>query len=423
MTVDPRTFEQRRKQLLAAIVEALEGALPPDTPARTGAYRGVWDALADHLRVDDVRPALRSLARGPGGELTPTAAGNVSMCSAESSALIAVNFLAPFAARAGLLGRPAGSLQFERELRVSGVRARVGPTLDAVHESAAGTLAFEAKTAEPWRAPPPVAISPQYDEPARRVSAKTLATLLALRDGAVRYRCLDAAQLVKHLLGAHSALSAGALRGPASLLVLFWRPSEPGGYADLFDLLNAEVEDFAGRLDDQPIRIIALSTSRLLDDWSAPSSPEWLSQHAAALKARYDIPLGSGDPAAAGASPFAEWSRRWLAVARYGGREVPDLERRIEELCLLWREDIPAGWERPLDPRLIDPSRRYLRVHQSGHPRAGSEHDLECQILAPVPADVPTYCLGARLIDASTRCRSLVTRVAAGPATWRPTCC
>ena len=273
MTVDPDTFEQRRQKLLNAVVAALEGAFPPGTPARVGEARAIWDVLADELRVNDIRHALRALARAPGGELSPTAAGNVAMCSAESSALMAVNFLAPFAARAGLLGHPAGSLEFERELRVSGVRSPVGPTLDAVHESTAGTLAFEAKTAEPWRSPPAVAISTQYDGPAGRASAKTLQTLLALRSGALRYQCLDAAQLLKHLLGIHSALSAGSLPAPASLVVLYWRPFEPGGHAELFDLLDAETADFAARLDDQPVAIIGLSTSQLLDEWSQPAAP------------------------------------------------------------------------------------------------------------------------------------------------------
>ena len=248
MPSDAERFEQRRRELLTVIVDALEGALPSAIRMRTGAGRAIWDVIADHLRVGDVREPLRSLARGPGGELTPTPAGNVATCSAESSALMAVNFLAPFATRDGLLGRPAGSLGFERELRVAVVRSPVGPTLDALRESPAGTLAFETKTAEPWRGLPTVAISSQYDQPAARASAKTLQTLLALRDRTLVYRCLDAAQLLKHLLGIHSALSVGALPRPATLVVLHWRPSEAGDRADLFALRDSEIEDFAVRV-------------------------------------------------------------------------------------------------------------------------------------------------------------------------------
>ena len=110
-------FDDDREGLLLATVSGLEGALPAGTPARVGSGRAVWDVLCEHLRVGEVQSAL-AVARGPGGELTPSAAGNVPFCSAESSALMAVNFLAPFSARGGLLGLGPGSLVFERELRV-----------------------------------------------------------------------------------------------------------------------------------------------------------------------------------------------------------------------------------------------------------------------------------------------------------------
>ncbi len=44
----------------------------------------VWN----YLSVVDVRAAIRGIAAGAGGELTPPEAGNVGFCSADSSALI-----------------------------------------------------------------------------------------------------------------------------------------------------------------------------------------------------------------------------------------------------------------------------------------------------------------------------------------------
>jgi hypothetical protein len=125
---------------------------------------------------------------------------------------MAVNFLAPFLSRGGLVGSDDGVLSFERELRVAGVRSRVGPTLDAVLESAAGTIAIEVKLAEPWRDTPGPAFSPQYHDPAAKVSAKTRQAIDAIRGGELGYRCLDAAQLIKHLLGIHTALDAGLIQ-------------------------------------------------------------------------------------------------------------------------------------------------------------------------------------------------------------------
>src|SRR4051812_44921245 len=109
--------EAQRQALLRATKAALENALPDDTPARVDADRAIDDVLVDGLADVDVQAALSGIQGGAGGELKATARGNVPMCSAESSALMAVNFLAPLE-----------GVEFEKELRVAGVRARVGPT-------------------------------------------------------------------------------------------------------------------------------------------------------------------------------------------------------------------------------------------------------------------------------------------------------
>lgn len=290
-------FEARRGQLLAAVVDRLETALPDGTPSRVGARRGVWDVLCADLTVGDVSGALRSIAAGPGGELTPTAAGNIAMCSAESSALMAVNFLAGFPAGHLILpGVHDGTLSFERELRVAGVRAPVGPTLDVVHEGAGGTVAFEVKTAEPWRGPPRVSISAQYDDPARAVSASMFQTLDDLRASRLAYHCLDAAQLVKHLLGIHSNLASRRLPAPAKLILLYWRPSNPGRHAAMFDLLASETADFAGRVGDQLVDVEAVGTNQLLDEWSHQAHDTRLAGRLRQLRARYDQPLEQDGP-------------------------------------------------------------------------------------------------------------------------------
>lgn len=284
-------FELVRTELLAEAVKALEGALPPMTPARIGAGRSPWDVLLDGLEVRDVREALRGLQRGAGGELKPSRGGNVRFCSAESSALMVVNFLAPFISRPGLLGMSHGTLSFERELRIEGVRSRVGPTLDAVFEAEVGSVLIEAKTAEPWRSPPEVSISEQYDVIAAATSTGTLETLKALRSGVLAYRCLDAAQLLKHLLGATDAVRRAVLPAPARIVVLFWKPSVTGRYQLLFAQLERELDDFAQRLADQPITLAGLSSATLLDEWSTAEAPVWLRGHGEALRDRYDVSL------------------------------------------------------------------------------------------------------------------------------------
>ncbi|MGO9753298.1 MAG: PGN_0703 family putative restriction endonuclease [Solirubrobacteraceae bacterium] len=294
-------FEQDRQELLLATVSGLEGALPAGTPARAGSGRAVWDVLCEHLRVGDVRSALGAIARGPGGELAPSAAGNVPFCSAESSALMTVNFLAPFSARGQLLGLGPGALVFERELRVQGVRAPVGPTLDAVLQVEEGALAVEVKTAEPWRKPPSRAISSQYDAVAESVSPGVIDAVGAVRENRAGYMCLDAAQLLKHLLGIHSAVRDGRLRGPVRLVVLYWRPSRAGDYEAMFDRFEAELDDFAQRVGDQLIAVSGITTRDLLAQWSDRDYEPWLREHAQRLRMRYDPDLSSATGGSAGA--------------------------------------------------------------------------------------------------------------------------
>lgn len=198
--------------------------------------------------------------------------------------------------------------------------------------------------------------------------------------------------------GIHSALAAGALSEPATLILVFWRPSDPGRHSGLFDELDGEFADFADRLDDQPVALIAEGTDAMLDEWSMPDRAPWLVEHAERLRERYDRSSAANTTIAR--SAFQRWADRWLRFAAYTGCDVPHLVDRIAGVARLWSEDVPPGWRRGEDARLLDPGRRYLRVHGgSGQPRPGSEHELEHQILIDDPAELPTVCFGAPLID------------------------
>lgn len=98
---------------------------------------------------------------------------------------------------------------------------------------------------------------------------------------------------------------------------------------------------------------------------------------------------------------FHDWATRWLAedAGAYTGSEVPNPDRRIGRLIALWHEPIPDGWCRDDDPQLTDPAVRYRRHHRRDRPKAGSEHELEHEILIPDPLTTPTRCLDAWLID------------------------
>ncbi len=79
---------------------------------------------------------------------------------------------------------------------------------------------------------------------------------------------------------------------------------------------------------------------------------------------------------------------------------VPDVEESVASIVALWNQEIPGSgaWRRGPDQRLLDPERRYLRG-DDGKAHMSGEHFLEYVVLHPVPADMPTFCLGSRLVD------------------------
>jgi hypothetical protein len=281
-----------RVRLPVRVVQrTLEAGLQEETPSWQSGERDARDMLCGGLTVADARSALRAIATGAGNELTSDEHGCTPFCVPWSSALMAVNFLAPFGSRAGLLGMRCGGLTFERELRVRGVVSRVGPTLDAVLDSAEATLAIEAKLAEPWRGVPGNEISRQYDAPAAHLSHGTRSVVEAIREQRLGYQHVDAPQLVKHLLGIHSAIERGELGSRTTLILLYWRPSGTGAYGAAFAHIEREFADFAERLADQPIALRAVGTDTLLAEWAGEDRPAWLQAHAAQLTLRYDRAL------------------------------------------------------------------------------------------------------------------------------------
>ncbi len=97
--------------------------------------------------------------------------------------------------------------------------------------------------------------------------------------------------------------------------------------------------------------------------------------------------------------PFRIWSHRWMELATFRGRLLPDAERRIEAVLSLWREPIPPGWQRDDDARVLDRYHRYTRGNAGEEGRRSGEHAIEWDILHPDPSRTPTRCLGMPLLD------------------------
>jgi hypothetical protein len=96
---------------------------------------------------------------------------------------------------------------------------------------------------------------------------------------------------------------------------------------------------------------------------------------------------------------FKDWADDWMLLASHRGTTLPDPERRINEILSLWEQPIPGVWAREEDERLLDIHRRYLRNDAQGSPVPGGEHEIEMQILDPLPGVTQTQVLGDRMVD------------------------
>jgi hypothetical protein len=99
----------------------------------------------------------------------------------------------------------------------------------------------------------------------------------------LRYRHLDAAQLIKHYLGLKTQFG----KRPVTLAYLHWRPTNAPELAPCA-IHAAELEEFTRRVADPKLTFVAMSYSELWDTWSS-SRAAGLRQHADALRRRYAI--------------------------------------------------------------------------------------------------------------------------------------
>lgn len=238
-----------------------------------------------------MRAALDDVSRGAGGELR---GDPPPFASTESSAALAVNTFAVFADERhhdGLLKMTLAAPRFERRFPVNGVRAPVPPTLDVVFTEEERATVIESKFLEPWRDDAATSISTQYDTTAAAVSKSTVATLEGIRSGEIAYCALGAAQMLKHLLGVHSAISDGKLPGQCRLVLAYWEPADSAEHGSSIQQLKAEIEDLGARLSDQPVRVSGLSYRELWETWATSDAPGWLRAHAHLLQDRYAVRL------------------------------------------------------------------------------------------------------------------------------------
>jgi hypothetical protein len=207
----------------------------------------------------------RDLGAGDGSELGK-GGGRGKIQALHSSAALACNFFDYWRGRdLGLLSQALGisarlcGVAFEQKFptRLGGI----APNLDVVLHGCDGSLvAIESKFTEPFtKSKTKCFLKPKYfprDHGLWADAGLPGCQVLAegLRDGAVKFELLDAAQLLKHMLGL-------ALSGHAWTLTCLWYA--PGG--SLSDLHARELTAFSERIASDSTKFAALTYQVLFD--------------------------------------------------------------------------------------------------------------------------------------------------------------
>ncbi len=207
----------------------------------------------------------RDFGAGNGSELGRDG-GRGKIQALHSSAALACNFFDYWRGRdLGLLAQALGistrlcGVAFEQKFptRLGGI----APNLDVVLHGNDGSLAaIESKFAEPFaKSKSKCFLKPKYFPGDHRLWADAglpACQVLAesLRDGSVRFELLDAAQLLKHMLGL-------ALSGHAWTLICLWY----GPAGSLSDLHARELATFSDRVGSDSTKFAALTYQVLFD--------------------------------------------------------------------------------------------------------------------------------------------------------------
>lgn len=242
------------------------------------------DFLPD-LPADALLAALR---RSPGNEVDSGKFDNP-----ESSSALAVNafgwFLERPAALPPLPGVPMGQpeqVEIEAEMRFPWSGGR-HPWLDAAVTTATTLVGVESKRYEPFRPGKTVTFSEAYDS---RDWGQGMAAYDRLRaeltSGRLRFRHLDAVQLVKHAYGLRNQARK---RGKGAVLVYLhaapaaWASGKPVDPAAI-RAHAAEVAGFAARVKGADVVFVPVRWSDLLAQWANVPA---LAGHVAAIRARF----------------------------------------------------------------------------------------------------------------------------------------
>ena len=190
------------------------------------------------------------------------------LASPESSAALAVNAFGWFIPRPELLPAfPGLESAFPAELVDVEYQARFPwsggrhPWLDAVVITATHLIGIESKRFEPFRDTKTVSLSSAYDRPVWGEEMKPFTTMRdALRSGEMKFKYLDAAQLVKHAFGL--VTDAKRKSKQPALVYLYAEPAMLSGRTlpqSVHSEHRAEISEFAAAVEGAEVHFSAVS--------------------------------------------------------------------------------------------------------------------------------------------------------------------
>ncbi|HYF94980.1 MAG TPA: hypothetical protein VD969_22420 [Symbiobacteriaceae bacterium] len=262
--------ERARRALAGALCET-RGTTVFD-PEQDGYVFRLADNLVNGVTVEQIRPFFDKAA---GHEL------DGKMRAAYSSSALAANSFTPWLADPGrlALAGESGFRSLEFEAVCPTGLAGTAPHLDLLAKGADAVVGVESKCIEYLDAHRDQGFAESY-EPVL-APHRALRAVAADLDG---YLHLNAAQLVKHMLGLFHTYP----EKPATLLYLFWEPVNWREW-QVFADHRAEVRLFARTVAGGPVAFRAMTYRQLWDEWSLAAGPAWVEAHAECLRDRYEV--------------------------------------------------------------------------------------------------------------------------------------
>ena len=231
----------------------------------------------------------RDLRQGSGSELDGRGKAPPKFAAVHSSAALAVNSFAPFKTHIddfNLLGKTRfKNFNFEHQCPIWADNIKLTPpNLDALAATDGEVVAIESKCTEFLRSKK-AEFAPRYESVVEKLLDRPWLEIYGmLKSEPSLFKYLDAAQLVKHCLGLRNTFP----KKDITLVYVFWEP-ENATDLDIFNIHRSDLKKFADLVGGSAVKFAAISYLEIWDAWVGRESPQWLLEHAEALKLRYSV--------------------------------------------------------------------------------------------------------------------------------------